>query len=507
MAHSTIFSSVMLGDLFPTINLSAELNNNSIVTLEVGQLCLDSRTVQVGDTFVALVGGQLDGRAYIGEAIAAGATLVLCSSAESNFSLDFKGSVPVLQVPNLNDCLNEIAGIYYCHPANKMDLVAITGTNGKTTCSQWLAQLLSLLGRPAATIGTLGYGLESQPLIETGMTTPDAITSQKILAEMREAGAHSVVAEVSSHSLALNRVNAVPFRVAAVTNIGRDHLDYHGSLEEYVEAKKKLLSFASVESVVLNLDDEFYSEFKMAGGSKTQITISLKSEQADFYAENICYQPQGISFTLVSPQGRFQLELPIWGEFNVYNILTVVAVAVSLGLTVQECVSKLPKMKSVAGRLEQVEAAQDLTVIVDFAHTPDALKSVLCGIKLHAANRLWCVFGCGGDRDLGKRPLMADVAERFADCIVVTSDNPRSETPESIMRDISSGFKNADGITFIVDRAQAIGYAIENAQANDLILIAGKGHENFQIVGANKFPFSDVACARLALRKRQEAVQ
>lgn len=507
MAYSIERNTVQLQDLLSVVDFTTAFDDARLSIREVGRLCLDSRQIQAGDTFVALLGGQSDARDFINSAVAKGAALVLCEAAGVDFSLSYCGEVPVIAVPNLDARLSKMAGVYFNEPAQFMNMIGVTGTNGKTTCSHWLAQLLVLLGQSSATIGTLGFGLQGSALTETGMTTPDAIATQQILSQLHEQGAQNVVAEVSSHSLVLHRVNGVPFKVALVTNVGRDHLDFHGSIEEYVAAKKVLVSFDSLEHVVLNLDDDFYDEFKAAVTAKRLTTFSLLNSQADFYAKDIVYLPQGVSFTLISPDADFNLVLAVYGEYNIYNVLSVVASAAALGFSVADIVSKLSNLTAIAGRLEKIEHTGDVDVIVDFAHTADALESVLAGIKSHAKNNLWCVFGCGGDRDVGKRPLMAAAAERLADQVVVTSDNPRTESSDSIVEDISKGFSRVDTVTFISDRAAAIEYAVMNASAGDVILIAGKGHENHQIIGVEKLPFSDVACARLAVRRRQERGQ
>jgi UDP-N-acetylmuramoyl-L-alanyl-D-glutamate--2,6-diaminopimelate ligase len=507
MAYSISHKSITLQNIFPAVDFFIALEDVRLSEHVVGQLCLDSRQIQTGDTFVALVGEQSDARHFIDSAVEQGAALVLCGTTEVDFSLSYCGQVPVLSVPNLDAGLSEIAGVCFNQPAQHMNMVGVTGTNGKTTCSHWLAQLLVLLGQSSATIGTLGFGLQGKVLTETGMTTPDAIATQEILSRLHDEGAQNVVAEVSSHSLVLHRVSGVPFKIALVTNIGRDHLDFHGSIEEYVAAKKVLVTFESLEHVVLNFDDDFYHEFKTAAKTKQVTTFSLLNSQADFYAKNIEYLPQGVSFSLVSPDSEFNLELAVYGEYNIYNILSVVASAAALGFSVAEIASKLSGLTPISGRLEKIENTGDVDVIVDFAHTADALESVLAGIKCHAENNLWCVFGCGGDRDAGKRPLMAAAAERLADQIVVTSDNPRTENSDRIVQDITAGFSRIDAVTFISERASAIEYAVMNANAGDVILIAGKGHENHQIIGTEKLPFSDVACARLAVRKRQERAQ
>lgn len=488
----------------PTLGqLLSDLSLADAEKLSVGPLVLDSRRVTPGDTFVALAGAHQDGSQFIDQALQQGAGLILTEGQVADCTPLAK-SVYQVTVPELRQRLSAIAGAWFGAPSQSMSMVAITGTNGKTTCSHWLAQVLNAPQTPAASIGTLGYGLAGQPLTMTGLTTPDAIATQQILAELKADGAGSVVMEVSSHSLDQGRVAGVEFDVAVFTNIGRDHLDYHGSMDNYVASKTRLMKFSSLRAAVINLDD-LYADFFLQAllPEVKRLTYSLR-EAADFGFKNIEYRLEGVAATLITPEGNFDVELPVWGEFNLQNILAVLATGYSLCQPLSNLVAALPRLQPVAGRLELVDRGADLTVLVDFAHTPDALCSVLSAIRQHSTQRLWCVFGCGGDRDSGKRPLMAEIAEHIADEIVVTSDNPRSESPQEIINDVMGGFARPEKVHSIPDREAAIRYAINNASAGDCILIAGKGHENYQLIGSERLPFSDVAVARLALKDRAE---
>lgn len=482
--------------------LLSDLSLGEAENLSVGPLVLDSRRVAPGDTFVALAGTHQDGARFIDQALQQGAALILTEACGAASCTRLAGDVAQVTIPELRQRLSALAGTWLGQPSKLMSVVGITGTNGKTTSSHWLAQLLNN-SAPAASIGTLGYGFVGQPLTVTGLTTPDAIATQQILAELKAQGAASVVMEVSSHSLEQGRVAGVEFDVAVFTNIGRDHLDYHGSMDHYVASKTRLMKFSSLRAAVINLDDLYADFFLQAVLPGVKVLTYGVREAADFGCKDISYLPEGIAATLTTPEGNFDVELPIWGEFNLQNILAVLATGYALGHPLRRLIAGLPQLQPVAGRLELVERAADLTVLVDFAHTPDALCSVLSAIRQHSTQRLWCVFGCGGDRDTGKRPLMAEIAEHIADEIVVTSDNPRSESPQAIIDEVMSGFVKPEQVHSILDREQAIRYAVDQATAGDCIVIAGKGHENYQLIGDERLPFSDVAIARLALQDRR----
>jgi len=486
--------------------LEPELSLHDVLARPVGSLRVDSRQVQAGDTFIAVPGAVGDGREHIAEAISSGCAFILRESDDA--SLSVVGGVAQLTLPDVTGNLSAIAARFYRlldtdgQPTASTLHVGITGTNGKTSCSQWLTQLLVMLGADAATIGTLGYGRVGQE-IATGFTTPDAIGFQRILAEMNDAGIDHVVSEVSSHGLAQGRVAAVPFQVAVFTNIGRDHLDYHTTVKAYVEAKLKLMAGPSLKAAVINIDDVYAAKFIYALGNQVKpVSYSLSNIEADFYCTSIVAGSNGASFTLCSPEGEFSVTTPIWGAFNIYNLLAVTAAANALGYGVAEIAEKLPQLSSVEGRMQPVGEG-DVSVLVDFAHTADALMAALGSLAEHAEGKLWCVFGCGGDRDKGKRPLMAAAAEEYADNVILTSDNPRNENPEVIAADVLAGFSEPDSVVVELNRARAIELAIEQAAPADCILIAGKGHEQYQLIAGEHYPFSDVAIAQAALLKRQ----
>ncbi len=485
-----------LASLLPGMALSEDL-----ARLMATGLCLDSRNVRPGDLFLAIPGAVVDGRDFIQGALQAGAVAVLAEAEGLNVSSD-----RVISVLGLNRQLSEIAGRFYDEPSEKMMLIGITGTNGKTTCSQLLAQLFSLAGYPAGVIGTLGCGIYRDGtvnLTETGMTTPDAVTLQALLAEYAGAGVERLAMEVSSHSLDQSRVAALHITTAVFTNLSRDHLDYHGSLVNYAQAKMRLFAMADLQHAVINVDDPVGAEIAMKLPASVElISYSLGNHGADVTAEQIELTADGIRAQVKTPWGAGQLVSSLLGRFNLENLLAVVSVACAQGLALETVLQLVPRLQAVAGRMEKVIGIPGPGVVIDYAHTPDALEKALLTLREHCDGELWCVFGCGGDRDRGKRPLMGEIASRLADRTVVTSDNPRGENPAAIIEEILAGVSGESALDVIEDRAQAIRNAVWEAAENDLVLIAGKGHEAYQLVGAQRLPFSDIGEARLALRQR-----
>ncbi len=509
MTQANLQTLPTLGQLLPEVSLL------EAALFPVGPLVLDSRQVSSGDTFIALPGSQHDGRRFIDNALQQGASLILTEQETSSevTCQALANGIQQVAIPALRQRVSEMAARWFGNPSSSIKVVGITGTNGKTTCSQWLAQLLSSDAQPAGTVGTLGYGRVGQPLIETGMTTPDAVATQQILSILLGQGVESVAMEVSSHSLDQGRVSAVDIDVAVFTNIGRDHLDYHGDMASYVASKTALMSFQSLKAAVVNRDDPCSGEFiAKLSPAVSLLTYGLQGnglqqdssqENLDFTLRDVHYLPDGVTATLISPEGEFDLSLAIWGEFNLRNILAVIASAYALGYPMADLVVKLADLTPVSGRLEPVTIPSDITVLIDFAHTADALTSVLSAVRQHSSQRLWCVFGCGGDRDKGKRPIMAAAAEAVADRIVVTSDNPRTEDPQTIIDEVMTGFERPQQVTALADRHDAIQYAIQQAESGDCIVIAGKGHEDYQQVGTEKRPFSDMNEAQLAVTQRR----
>lgn len=477
--------------------------------IEVGGLALDHRQLQAGDVFIAVPGTVHDGRVYIDAAISAGAVAVLKQADAQDETIVWRGRVPLIPFERLNEKISAIAAEFYGRPSTQAYVIGVTGTNGKSTCTHLLAQLNSRLGVSAAVMGTLGCGMVDASsyrldnLRETGLTTADAIATQRILAELVESGAQSVAMEVSSHSLEQYRVAAVDFDVAVFTNLSRDHLDYHGDMASYARAKLRLFQFASLKHRIVNWDDEVGRRISGVAHPTAQTwTYSLSDPAAHIYVKKFTQDQNGMIAELESCWGKGTLRSTLIGKFNLSNLLAVVISGCVAGVSLEYVLETIAKLQPVAGRMEKVGGSDEINVVVDYAHTPDGLEKALSALREHTKGHLYCIFGCGGDRDKGKRPLMAAVAERWADYVVVTSDNPRGELPTEIIADIHQGFSNFSKVKEIEDRGAAISYCIQQAVQGDCVLIAGKGHENYQLIGDNRLPFSDIKHARLALRDR-----
>ncbi len=470
----------------------------------VSGLTLDSRRVRRGDAFLALTGVRSHGIAFAAEAIRRGAQVVLAEGPAVETALD----VPVLWVDGLRSQVSEIAARFYGRPAEALRVIGVTGTNGKTSCVQLLAQALTFLGHPTASIGTLGAGLHGA-LREGERTTPDAISVQQLLADFRAAGATHVAMEVSSHALEQGRVAAVDFEVAAFTNLTRDHLDYHGSMAAYGAAKAKLFASPGLQSAVVNMDDAFGAKLAETLPDGTQLVrfSMAKDEGADIAASEIVTSTQGISFHLRTPWGSRRLESQLLGRFNVSNLVMVAACLGALGEPFERLVAALESLQPVHGRMSRLGGIDGLPLlVVDYAHTPDALEQALTALRAHCPGRLICVFGCGGERDAGKRPLMGAIAARLADVAIVTDDNPRGEDGDAIVAQIVAGMTDSPAMAIERDRAAAIACALAMARAGDVILIAGKGHETYQEDRQGKRPFDDLAVATKAIdRMKREA--
>lgn len=459
------------------------------------RLRVDSRLVQPGDVFAAIPGHRVDGRQFIDAAVAAGAAAVLWDpSGIAAPALDVANE----PVPDLAWRLGWIAAEMAGHPGRPLWTVGITGTNGKTTCSHWLAAGLNRAGRRCGRIGTLGYGLDR--LTPLPNTTPDGVVLQDILGELRREGADAVALEVSSHGLAEGRVHGVEFDVAVFTNLTRDHLDFHGSLEAYGAAKARLFHWDGLQHAVVATNQTFGAELADSiDRSRTEVvTVGHRGEVRP---EAVRHSDAGLAFRLVSPWGSAEVQAPVVGLFNVDNLACVLASLLVSGVPLEQAAAAAADFLPVDGRMQVLRVAGGPTVVIDYAHTPDALEQALASLRpsLSAGGRLHCVFGCGGDRDAGKRPLMGEVAARLADRVVLTSDNPRSEDPVSILAAIRHGIATACELAVEVDRAQAITLALAGADAGDIVLLAGKGHETTQEIAGHKYPFSDIAHARLAL--------
>lgn len=455
----------------------------------------DSRRVRANALFVAYSGEKQDGRQYIPQAIAAGASGVLYEAA--NFVWDASWHVPHVAVSQLKQQVGVIADQFYGQPSQSLWMVGVTGTNGKTSCSQWIAQAMQTLGRKTAVVGTLGNGFPNA-LSHTINTTPDPIQLHGMLSEYCQAGAGGVAMEVSSHGLDQGRVNGVAFDVAVLTNLTRDHLDYHGDMESYAAAKRKLFDWQTLHAAVLNADDAFGQTVLDDLQARGQRVLTYGIHRGDVQAYDVQCTSTGLSMIAKTPQGERALQVGVLGQFNVYNVLAVLATLLESNVLLDDAIAAVSQLKPVAGRMQTCggQHGQPL-VVIDYAHTPDALENVLSTLKAQAKGQVICVFGCGGNRDQGKRPLMGEVASRLADVTIITTDNPRDETPETIAEAIAQGVKA--NYEMILDRAVAIQRAIQLANGNDIVLIAGKGHEDYQEVRGVKLPFSDMAVAMQAL--------
>lgn len=476
------------------------LQQDRAPAIPVPGLALDSRTVQPGEVFVALAGTRSHGLAFAAEAAARGAAAVL---AETPLPADVPTlGVPVVPVPGLRERLGMLAARLAGEPSRALRMIGVTGTNGKTSTVQLLAQALAHEGQEVATIGTLGAGRSGA--IEPGrLTTPDAIAVQGLLQGFRAAGVDTVAMEVSSHALDQGRVNGIDFDLAVFTNLSRDHLDYHGSMDAYGAAKARLFEWPGLGAAIINVDDAFGRE--LAGrleGRLPLLRYGLGAGPAEVQAREIQGDDAGQRFQLCTPWGGAALATPLLGRFNLANLLAVAACLGHLGLDFERLCAALAALQPVPGRMSRVGGGLQPLVVVDYAHTPDALEQALSTLRVHCRGQLVCVFGCGGERDAGKRPQMGAVAARMADRIILTDDNPRGESGTAIIAQVLAGMPQV-GATVERDRARAIALAIAGAGAGDVVLVAGKGHETTQESAGVRRPFDDLAVARSALEARR----
>ena len=467
----------------------------------VAGLSADSRDLRPGDAFIALAGATTHGLRHAAQVRDAGACVILFEPpAPSADALPANA----LAVPGLRARQGELADRFYGGPSRALAMTGVTGTNGKTSTVQLIAQALSLRGDVAGSIGTLGAGLHGH-VVAGERTTPDVIAVHRLLAAMRGQGATHVAMEVSSHALEQGRVDGVAFRIAVFTNLTRDHLDFHGSMDAYGAAKARLFAWPTLQAVVVNLDDPFGAAL-LAGAHAGARRIGLSSRghaDAALRAEHVQLAPAGLHFDLVEAGERHPVVSPLLGRFNVDNLLAVSGALRALGWSLADVAAMLPRLSPVDGRMSRVGGrdGQPL-VVVDYAHTPDALQQALASLREHTPGRLTCLFGCGGERDAGKRPQMAAIAQAGADAVVVTDDNPRHEDGDAIVADILAGFSRRDLVSVQRDRARAIRTAIAEAGPGDVILVAGKGHEPYQEIAGVKHAFDDLAVALAALEAR-----
>ncbi|HET9470449.1 MAG TPA: UDP-N-acetylmuramoyl-L-alanyl-D-glutamate--2,6-diaminopimelate ligase [Usitatibacter sp.] len=480
----------------------------------LSDLTADSRAVKMGSVFAAYPGTVRDGRAFIADAIGRGAAAIVWE--RQGFTWNPRWTLPNVAVEGLRARISGIAGHAYGNPSDALWMAGVTGTNGKTSVSQWIAAALDRLGRRSAVIGTLGNGLVGERS-EARNTTPDAIVLQRLLAEYLRRGARHVAMEVSSHGLDQERVAGIKYDVAVFTNLTRDHLDYHGTMDAYAEAKYRLFSARGLTHAVVNVDDEWGARFagRLAASGLEVVTYGVApgggaAKRPRLRASDVLLSDAGVRFRVDSEWGAGTVETPVLGAFNVSNLLAVAGALVAAGIAFEEALPAIAALAPVPGRLERLGGGTAPLVVIDYAHTPDALEKALQALRhvldstalrnpSRGRGRLICVFGCGGDRDAGKRPLMGEAAARLADQVIVTSDNPRNEDPKAIIAQVLAGIPGGRAEA-MEDRQVAIFSAVHQAAAGDAVLLAGKGHETYQEIAGARHPFSDreVAAAALA---------
>jgi UDP-N-acetylmuramoyl-L-alanyl-D-glutamate--2,6-diaminopimelate ligase len=462
----------------------------------------DSRAVTAGSLFVAVQGERVDGHAFVSQAVQAGAVAIVTQgSVEAE-------STPLVRVADTRKALGLIASRFYGDPSAQLQMIGVTGTNGKTTTTYLCKALLEGIGRRVGLIGTVAYQIGSET-ISASHTTPGALELQGLLTKMRGAGLNSVVMEVSSHALAMDRTVGCEYDVAVFTNLTQDHLDYHGTMEEYFHAKMRLFTGLGIgkktgQRAIVNMDDPYGSKIRAA--CRVPVWGYAVNSRAELKAEQVRLSMSGTTFAAATPAGSFTVESRLVGEHNVYNLLGAIGVALHAGATCDQVRESVAEVTNVPGRFERVSAGQDFTVVVDYAHTEDALIRLLTAAQALKTDRIITLFGCGGDRDRGKRPKMGRAAVEQSDVVVLTSDNPRTEDPMAILREVEAGVREAlqrrghVEYHLVPDRREAIGVAVRLARTGDILLIAGKGHEDYQIIGTKKFHFDDREVAREAIQ-------
>lgn len=467
---------------------------NIDVELAVNALIIDSRKVQTGDCFVAINGHALDGRRFITNALESGAKAVLkdADSQAEHGHIDYINNTPIISFFSLNQALSALADNFYQSPSQQLKLIGVTGTNGKSTITQIIANWVTLLAGKAGVMGTIGNGLFAE-LTQAENTTGSGLDVQAEIASQLQQGAELCAMEVSSHGLIQGRVSALDFDVALFTNLTRDHLDYHGDMDAYADAKKILFQGA-VKHKILNVDDAYGKAWAQQWPDAIQFSVQrdLSGHAGTFlYCRDLNFDTAGFSCELKTSWGEGKLQCGLIGEFNASNVVAACASLLALGYDLDALLQVAPKLIAVCGRMELFKQVGQAACVVDYAHTPDALEKALQALRVHCEGQLWCVYGCGGDRDTGKRPLMAKVAEQYSDFAVITDDNPRTESASTIVTDMLTGLAKPDAVQVIHDRREAIHWAMSQSKANDIILVAGKGHEDYQIIGVHKHHYSD----------------
>ncbi|MBT4161485.1 MAG: UDP-N-acetylmuramoyl-L-alanyl-D-glutamate--2,6-diaminopimelate ligase [Gammaproteobacteria bacterium] len=465
--------------------LSELIRDSAVPEITFRGISDDSRSTQPGDVFCAVTGDNFDGRRFVDDAVSKGAVAVLCDPP------GMEAVVPVVEVEGLRERLGELASRAYGEPSREIEVIAVTGTNGKTSFTHLLAQALVRLDMKTGLIGTMGHGLPGE-LIRPGLTTPPAVDMQQRIRELVDGECCAVVLEASSHGLVQGRLDGSFVDTAVFTNLTHDHLDYHESLPSYQDAKSLLFGFGSLSNAVVNLDDDFSGDLISRLSPQLRLVrFSRKDTAAEVYCRRARCTKEGLGISVSVANEVIEAQLPLYGLFNVENVLAVVATLVAMDVSAAEIELALTSLTPVAGRMDVVSRAGAPTLIVDYAHTPDALEKCLEAARDHfGVGLVHCVFGCGGDRDRDKRPMMGEIAARLADRVVLTSDNPRSENPDLIIEQIRGGMES-DQASSIADRRQAIAAAIADAGPEDVVLVVGKGHEDYQELGTGRVPFSD----------------
>jgi len=466
------------------------------------RVCADSRRVRAGDAFAAFPGTHADGRAFVGDAIARGAGSVLWEARGFHWNDEWR--VANLGVDDLRAKLGSIADFIYGSPSRELWTIGVTGTNGKTSCAHWSAQCLDACGRRAAIVGTLGNGLVGE--LEAAInTTPDVAVLHEMLARFRERGARAVAMEVSSHGLDQGRANGVAFDVALFTNLTRDHLDYHGTMAAYGAAKAKLFAWPGLAACVINTDDPFGQSLADAAHARGQRVISYGFTNADIVPTALTTTSGGLALSIATPWGRGELQTQLVGAFNAANVLGVLGVLGASDVGLADALAALANVTPPPGRMQRFGGDGKPLVVVDYAHSPDALEKALTALRpaVPVGGELACVFGCGGERDTGKRPQMGRIAALLADRVIVTSDNPRGEDPAAIAQAVVAGVRETDNRKWSIelDRGSAVARAIADAKWGDVVLVAGKGHEDYQECAGERIPYSDVEAASAALAR------
>ncbi|WP_194436291.1 UDP-N-acetylmuramoyl-L-alanyl-D-glutamate--2,6-diaminopimelate ligase [Vibrio fluminensis] len=470
----------------------------SLAETTVCQLELDSRQVKTGVTFVAIKGHAVDGRQFIDSAVRQGANVVIaqaCNVKEHGL-VEYQGEIAVVYINHLAEILSQLAGRLYANHDNQ--LIAVTGTNGKTTITQLIAQWLELVNCRAAVMGTTGNGFldDLQPAANT---TGNAVDVQRTIAQLAKQGAQYTALEVSSHGLVQGRVQALPFSAGVFTNLSRDHLDYHGTMEEYAEAKFSLFSQHQCQRAIINVDDKVGAQWHERLDGAIAVSLYPQTRDHAVWATSVNYSEQGIEIEFDGMFGAGQFHVALIGEFNASNVLLAFSTLLALGIDKHLLLETAPQLVPVLGRMELFVSQGKAKVVVDYAHTPDALEKALSALRVHCHGRLWAIFGCGGDRDKGKRPMMAEIGERLADHVIISDDNPRSENPAEIVQDMLAGMIHPDHAIVQHDRFKALSHAIEHASEQDIILLAGKGHEDYQVLANETIHYSDRESAQQLL--------